>query len=341
MHRITFGIINYNGAATLPPVLERLLAQEGVESAEILLVDNASPDGSAQMVRERFPGRVRVIDMGDNRGPNPARNRALREAQTDLVLLLDNDILFAPDYAARLAAVFDAHPEAGAVTGQIRFHAEPERIQYNGADIHYAGEVVVNRTVFPAPFVVGTVSAGAALFNRRIALDLGAYDEDLMFGWEDGDLTFRMTVCGHPCFAVSQAVCWHMSAGRSTKWIRLQVRNRWRFLMTHYDTRTFWLALPGILLYQLCAGFFFALKGQGGAFLGGCWDAARSRSKIRAKQLFVMEHKRLPDRQSLTGGNLELPGAVQEKKALALFGKILSGLLHGWWLIIRPLLRRT
>ncbi len=340
MHRVTFGIINYNGVASLPPVIERLLAQEDVEIAEILLVDNASPDGSAQMVRERYAGRVRVIEMGDNRGPNPPRNRALHEAQTDLVMLLDNDILFAPDYAARLAAVFDTHPAAGAVTGQIRFHAEPEKIQYNGADIHYAGEVVVNRAVKPEPFVVGTVSAGATLLNRRVALELGAYDEDLQFGWEDGDLTFRMTVCGHPCYAVSQAVCWHMSAGRSTKWVRLQVRNRWRFLMVHLDARTFWLALPGILLYQLCAGFFFTLKGNGGAFFGGCWDALRSRAAIREKKDFVRAHKRVPDRQSLTGGALELPGAVQEKKALALFGKILGGLLHGWWLIIRPLLRR-
>ena len=303
-------------------------------------MDNASPDGSAQMVRERFAGRVRVIEMGDNRGPNPARNRALREAQTELVMLLDNDILFAPDYAARLAAVFDAHPDAGAVTGQIRFHAEPEKIQYNGADIHYAGEVVVNRAVKPEPFVVGTVSAGAVLLKRRLTFDLNAFDEDLQFGWEDGDLTFRLTVCGHPCYAVSQAVCWHMSAGRSTKWVRLQVRNRWRFLMTHLDARTFWLALPGILLYQTCAGFFFALKGQGGAFLHGCFDALCSRDAIRAKKKFVREYKRVSDRQSLTGGSLELPGAVQEKKALALFGKILSGLLHGWWLLIRPLLRK-
>ena len=340
MHCVTFGIINYNGAATLPPVIEHLLAQTGIEIAEILLVDNASPDGSSQQMRERFGNRIRVIAMGDNRGPNPARNRALREAQTDLVMLLDNDILFAPDYTARLAAVFDAHPEAGAVTGQIRFHAEPEKIQYNGADIHYAGEVIVNRAVKPEPFVVATVSAGATLLDRRAALDLGAYDEALMFGWVDGDLSFRMTVCGRPCYAVSQAVCWHMSAGRSTKWVRLQVRNRWRFLMTHYDTRTFWLALPGILLYPACAGFFFALKGHGGAFLGGCWDAMRSRSAIREKQKFVAEHKRVPDRISLSGGAFELPGAVQEKKALALFGKILSGLLHGWWVIIRPLLRK-
>jgi hypothetical protein len=110
--------------------------------------------------------------------------------------------------------------------------------------------------------------------------------------------------------------------------------------MTHLDARTFWLALPGILLYQFCAGFFFALKGQGGAFLAGCWDALRSRGAIREKKNFVRTHKRVPDRQSLTGGNLELPGAVQEKKALALVGKILSGLLHGWWLLIRPLLRK-
>ncbi|TAN36896.1 MAG: glycosyltransferase family 2 protein [Verrucomicrobia bacterium] len=340
MHRITFGIINYNGAATLTPVIEHVLAQTGIEVAEILLVDNASPDGSAQMVRGRFGNRVRIIPMGDNRGPNPARNRALHEATTDLVLILDNDILCAPDYAARLAAVCDAHPKAGAVTGQIRFHAEPEKIQYNGTDIHYAGEVVVNRTVHPAPFVVATVSAGATLLSRKVVFDLGAFDEDLLFGWEDGDLTFRLTVCGHPCYAVSQAVCWHMSAGRSTKWVRLQIRNRWRFLLTHYDTRTLLLAFPGILFYQTCAGIFFTLKGQGRAFLGGCADAFRSRSAIRAKRQFVLDHKRVPDRQTLTGGVLELPGAVQEKKTLRLFGAVLSGLLHGWWLLIRPLLKK-
>lgn len=340
MNRITFGIINYNGTATLTPVIERLLVQQGVATAEILLVDNASGDGSPDLVRQRFGDRVRVVAMGDNRGPNPARNRALREAQTDLVLVLDNDILFAPDYAARLAAVFDAHPDAGAVTGQIRLHAEPERIQYNGADIHYAGEVVVNRTVHPEPFRVATVSAGATLLNRRAALDLGAYDEDLLFGWEDGDLTFRLTVCGRPCYAVSQAVCWHMSAGRSVKWVRLQIRNRWRFLLTHYDARTFLLALPGILFYQACAGIFFALKGQGGAFLGGCWDALRSWPAVRGKRRFVMEHKQVPDRETLTGGALELPGAVQAQKALRIFGALLSGLLHGWWCLIRPLLKK-
>jgi GT2 family glycosyltransferase len=340
MHRITFGIINYNGAATLVPVIEHLLLQKDIARAEILLVDNASTDASVPRVRERFGDGVRIIALPDNRGPNPARNRALREATTDLVLILDNDILCAPDYAARLAAVFDSHPTAGAVTGQIRFHAEPERIQYNGANLHYAGEVVVNRASHAQPFVVATVSAGATLLRRKVAFDLGAFDEDLMFGWEDGDLTFRLTICGHPCYAVSQAVCWHMSAGRGAKWVRLQVRNRWRFLLTNYDTRTLWLALPGILFYQGCAGIFFALKGQGGAFLGGCADAWRSWPALHAKRQFVLEHKCVPDRATLTGGTLELPGAVQEKKMLRLFGLLLSGLLHGWWLLIRPFLKK-
>ena len=339
MRSVTIGIINYNGAKTLAPVIEAVLAQRGVTVPEVLLVNNASTDGSGEWVRQQFPGRVRVLELPENRGPNPARNAALRAAATDLVLIMDNDIVLAPDYAARLAAVYDAHPEAGAVTGQIRFHAEPERVQYNGAQLHYAGEVVVNREVRAQPFVVATVSAGATLFDRSAALDLGPFDESLFFGWEDGDLTFRLTLCGRPCFAVSQAVCWHMAAGRSTRWVRLQVRNRWQFLMKYYDTRTFLLALPGILLYQLCAGLFFILQGQGGAWLLGGWDALRALPAVRAERRKIFPRKSVPDSRTLSGGALELPGAAQSKPALRLAGRLLSALLGGYWRLIRRLIR--
>ncbi|MCX6997198.1 MAG: glycosyltransferase family 2 protein [Kiritimatiellaeota bacterium] len=339
MRSITFGIINYNGAPSLVPVIESVLGQQDVHVQEVLLVNNASTDGSLELVRRRFPGRVRIIALVENHGPNPARNAALRQAATDLVLLMDNDVVLAPDYAARLAAVCVAHPEAGAVTGQIRFHAQPDRIQYNGARLHYAGEVVVNRAVHDQPFVVATVSAGATLFDRAAALDLGPFDETLYFGWEDGDLTYRLTICGRPCYAVSQAVCWHMADGRSSRWVRLQVRNRWLFLMKYYDARTFLLALPGILLYQFCAGLVFLLQGQGGAFLMGCWDATRSIPAVRAQRRAVFRRKCVPDSHTLSGGALELPGALQTRPALRLAGRCLSAVLGGYWRLIRPFIR--
>ena len=339
MRRISFGIINYNGEPSLEPVIESVLGQQGVHAQEVLLVNNASTDGSLELVRRQFAGRVRIIELAENHGPNPARNVALRQAAADLVLIMDNDVVLAPDYAARLAAVCDAHPEAGAVTGQIRFHAQPDRIQYNGAGLHYAGEVVVNRVAHDQPFVVATVSAGATLFDRAAALDLGPFDETLFFGWEDGDLTFRLTICGRPCYAVSQAVCWHMADGRSSRWVRLQVRNRWQFLMKYYDVRTFLLALPGILFYQGCAGLFFLLKGQGGAAALGWWDAARSIPAVRAQRRAVFRRKCVPDSRTLSGGALELPGAVQDKPALRLAGRCLGAVLGGYWRLIRPFIR--
>jgi len=339
MRRVSFGIINYNGAPSLAPVLEAVLGQQGVEIAEVLVVNNASTDGSLALLQRQFAGRVRVIALAENNGPNPARNAALRAATADLVLIMDNDVVLAPDYAARLAAAFDAHPEAGAVTGQIRLHAAPGRVQYNGAQLHYAGEVVVNRTPHAEPWRVATVSAGATLFDRAAALDLGPFDETLFFGWEDGDLTFRLTVCGRPCFAVSQAVCWHMAAGRSVRWVRLQVRNRWLFLMKYYDARTFLLALPGILFYQGCAALFFLLKGHGGACLLGWWDALRAIPAARAERRRIFRRKCVPDSRTLSGGALELPGALQGQAALQLAGKVLSAVLGGYWRLIRPCIR--
>jgi GT2 family glycosyltransferase len=116
------------------------LALQHIRLAEVFLVDNHSEDDSLALVRREFPA-VRVISLAENKGPNPARNEGLRRATADLVLVMDNDIVLANDYVAQLVEVFRAHPEAGAASGQIRLHDQPDKVQYNGIALHYAGEI--------------------------------------------------------------------------------------------------------------------------------------------------------------------------------------------------------
>ncbi len=336
---ITFGIVNYNGDTTLVPVIESLLKQRGVKVAEILLADNQSTDRSVEVVSKAFPTQVRIIPIGFNRGPNPARNRLLREASSDWVVIMDNDIVLAPDYASRLATVFDAHPEAGAATGQIRLYDRPDTIQYNGAFIHYAGEVVANRRYGSEPVPVTTVSAGAALIHRPKAAACFYFDEDFLFGWEDGDLTFRMTIAGYPCYAVSNAICYHMRDSRGMKWVRYQVRNRWWFIFKHYSASTILLAFPGILFYQLCAGAFCAMKGRGLDFLRGTWDSITSLGTTLRKRREILKIKTRRDRDTLSGGPIELPGQVHDKRAVMAIGRAVNGVLSLYWKLIRPLMR--
>ena len=335
---VSVAIINYNGRETLAPTIKSVLAQENVKVSEIILVDNHSPDGSADFAAAEFPA-VTVVRLPENRGPNPARNEALRRSSGDYVLVMDNDIVLAPDYISKLADVFELDSSAGAVTGQIRLHHEPDTIQYNGTFIHFAGEVMLNRRESDKPLRVGCVSAGAVLLAKARALRVGGFDEDFFIGWEDGDFTFRLSLAGYPCYAVSKAVCFHIQRARNLKWVRYQTRNRWWFIGKNYDARTFFLALPAILLLQVCAGVFFLFKGRFPAFCGGTMDALASLPEIRRKRKAVQSIKTVGDARLLRGDYINLSGGLEKSAPGRLLTAAFSLLFRIYWRLIRAFLK--
>jgi len=337
---VSVAVINYNGATTLGPTLRSVLAQEGVTVSAVVLVDNHSPDDSVAWVRREFPS-VRIIERPDNRGPNPARNEGLRAAGTDYVLIMDNDIVLAPDYLACLLRASQDHPEAGALGGRINLYEQPDTVQYNGTDIHFAGEIALNRAILAQPLRVACVSAGAALIDRRKALQVGGFDEDFVFGWEDGDLTFRLSLAGFPCYAVSNAVCYHMKLklkGR-VKWVRYQTRNHWWFMIKNYDGRTLLLALPAILALQGCAALFFLIKGQMVAFLAGTWDVLSTARPVWRKHRHIQTFKRVSDADLLRGDRLDLPGGVSTTTWGRTMNAVLNVMFQLHWRLIRPALK--
>ncbi len=332
-------VVNHNGAATLRPVFAAVRALTGVRAGEVLLADNASTDDSTTLVRAAFP-EVRIVALPDNRGPNPARNAGLREATGDLVLVLDNDIVPAPDYAARLAAVFQQDPRAGAATGRIRLGDPAGPVQYNGLMLHYAGEIALRPPDEPGTVRVPCTAAGAVLLDRRAALAVGGFDEAFVFGWEDGDLTYRLSLAGYPCYRVAEAEACHLRRGRGTAWIRLQTRNRWWFLMKNYERRTFWLALPAVLALQAGAGCVCVARGRGGAFLRGTWEALVSVPALRARRRAVQRLRRVPDIDLLQGDRLDLPGGLGATGLGRRLNAAVNSVLRAYWRLIRPALRR-
>ncbi|MBU4211030.1 MAG: glycosyltransferase [Kiritimatiellae bacterium] len=337
--RVSVAVINFNGADTLRPTLQSVFALQHIRLAEVFLVDNHSEDDSLALVRRDFPG-VRVIGLSENRGPNPARNEGLRRATADGVLIMDNDIVLADDYVMRLVNVFRTDPSAGAVSGQIRLYDQPDKVQYNGITLHYAGEIAARPLDAHGTVRVPCVSAGAALFNRCHALVVGGFDDNFIFGWEDGDLTFRLSLTGHPCYLASEAKAYHLRRARGRKWVRYQTRNRWWFMRKNYDPRTFWLVLPAVFSLQFCAGCFCLVKGQGGAFLKGTWDGARSGGALRAKRREVQRLRTVADTDLLQGDRLDLPGGLTASRTGRLLNAVVNAVFRLYWRLIRPCLRR-
>jgi N-acetylglucosaminyl-diphospho-decaprenol L-rhamnosyltransferase len=107
-------IVNYNTRDLLRDCLRSVFASQAVPSVETWVVDNASGDGSAEMVRAEFP-QARLIANKDNRGYAAANNLALRQCQANYVLLLNPDTVLPPEALAQAIDFLAAHPDAGVV----------------------------------------------------------------------------------------------------------------------------------------------------------------------------------------------------------------------------------
>lgn len=337
MRPVTVGIINYNGESVLTDTLDSVLAQNYPDIHEVLVVDDGSTDNSVTMLKADFPV-VRVIESGENRGPNPARNRALRESSTRLVLLMDNDIVMEKDALGLLVRAMESVPDSGVVSAQIRFRNAPHKIQYNGVFIHYTAGAVMNTREADPPVRVGAVSGGTILIDRDKAFEIGLFDEDFYSGWEDGDFTFRMGLAGYSVLVEPRARVYHEKEATGLARVTYQVRNRWWFITKNYAWRTFLFVLPALIVNQLAVGFFLTLKGQFLSFLKGNVQALAAFPHVLRKHRQVQKLRRRSDRKLLTGESVDLVGDVAPSGAMKAGLRLMNGFFKGYWFLIKRVL---
>lgn len=179
-------------------------ATEGI-TAEVIVIDNASTDGSAEMIGAEFP-RVTLLRNDANEGFARANNHGLAHAQGRYVVLLNADTIPASRCLSAMVAFMDAHPRAGA--------ASPRLVRPDGAPQPYAfGDdpspaYLLRRALaqqsgrylhdwgVSEPIQVEWVS-GACLVARRAAVEqVGGLDERIFMYFEDNDWCRRMRLAG-------------------------------------------------------------------------------------------------------------------------------------------------
>ncbi len=335
---VTVGIINYNGEDVLKDTINSIIAQDYESIVEIIVIDNCSTDGSIELVKRDYPD-IKVVKMKNNRGPNPARNEVLKRASSEFVLIMDNDIILSDDCISLLVDAMIRNPQAGMAGPQIRLQDRPDQIQYNGVNIHFVGEVVMNRYELEKALVVGAVSAGAVLIRRKNAIEIGLFDKDYYFGWEDGDFSFRMTISGFPCLIVSKARVFHKKEKRGMSWVRYQVRNRWWFILKTYNLRTLIFTIPAILIYQFALFVFLLLKGHGIDFIKGSFDVIVTLPMTLKKRREVMRQKRVRDRYTLLGRRISIIGDAGSLPMIRAASSLLNLFFSIYWILFGWLIK--
>jgi len=340
--KVTVSITTFNALKTLPKCLESVFDQT-YPNLSVLVVDNASTDGTPDWVAEHYP-QVKLIRHQDNRGPNPARNTGILNAESNLVLLLDDDAFMEAGCIAQLVRAAQRLCDATVLAPRLVYSDRPRVIQHEGANIHYVAEAVLVNCDHPVehgskePHMVSCVSGTCLLLKRDAALSIGLFDEDYFFGRTDGEFTFRLRLAGHFLFVVPQAVVHHRVKKRGISKVYYQVRNRWYFALTTFSWRTLILALPAFVVYEVALATFLLAKGAIKDYISGSYAAFKDLPKILEKRRKFQASKVIRDRDILECSQFNMRSDLLNNWIFASLKALLDAFFSAYWRVIYPLI---
>lgn len=329
-------ILNYNTKGYLRQFLPGLLASCESMDARVIVADNASSDGSAEVMKTDFP-QVPLIQLDQNHGFTGGYNRALARIDAEYFVLINSDIEVPSGWLQPLVDWMDNHPSCGACGPKLLSYDQRDTFEYAGA----AGGLVdrygypfcrgrimqrieKDRGQYDSPAPVLWVSGACLMVRACVWKALGGLDERFFAHMEEIDLCWRMQLNGWTVQVVPQSYVYHIGGGtlpnESPFKLRLNFRNNLLLLENN---------LPATFVAQGCSEARARRKTRRRIFARMCLDGLSAlvyllTRRWRFYQAVVQAHREY--RQLRRPGNI--PASPQMPKGL-----------FGGWIVPRGLFR--
>jgi len=243
--RLSVVTVNWNSREDLAACLESLVTQSH-QDLEVIVIDNASEDGSVELVRGRFPQFI-VLPQASNLGFAEGCNVGIAAATGSWIALLNNDAVADSRWAEALVLAANRVPEScGMLQSLMLYQRTPPKVNSTGIELSWSGSGR-DRGEGTEPPPTGSPwepilcpTGGAAAYRRTmldaIKLSTGYFDAPHFCYYEDLDLGWRARLCGYDALYVPESIVHHKyhgsTARRSSQWLtQMSVTNRARTLL--------------------------------------------------------------------------------------------------------------
>ncbi len=266
-------VLNYNGRGFVSEAVQSLLDQDA-PGVEVLVVDNASTDGSAEEIESSFGERVRLVRSGRNLGFGAGNNLGIRQARGRYVVLLNNDAVAAPGLVRELVAAAEKDPKIGMVAAKVLQYAERNVIDTVGHLLYPdglnrgRGRLELDRGQYDGCPSALFPSGSAALYTRRMLDDVGLFEERLFLYGDDAELGLRGRVAGWTCAFAPRAVAYHhysRSVGPYSGLKAFHVERNRVLVLARVFPFSLIVVSPLFTLHRLALQTWGALTGRGAA----------------------------------------------------------------------------
>ena len=219
-------ILNWNTKGFLEKFLPGLISSVSeLPDTEVIVADNASTDGSLELMKEMFP-EIRTIVFDRNYGFTGGYNKAFESVDSEYFVLINSDIEVPAGWLKPLADWMDSHPECGACAPKLHSWQERDRFEYAGAAGGYIdkfgypfcrGRIMkrleTDRGQYDSPADVFWATGACLMVRSSLYRELGGLDERFFAHMEEIDLCWRMQLAGHKVTVVPESMVYHVGGG--------------------------------------------------------------------------------------------------------------------------------
>lgn len=296
-------VVNYNGRDLLKECIQSILDQT-YQPIEIILVDNGSKDGSAEIVSKLFP-EVKVINLKHNKGFTGGNIEGLKYAKGDFIFLANNDVVLDRQCIYNLVNSMENYPQVG--IGATKMLVYGTNIIDSAGDGFSSvlkgfkrGEGLISDKFNKEEFVFGAC-AGAAIYRRKMIDEIGFLDEDFFLIFEDVDLSLRAQLKGWKVRYIPSAIVYHRV--RSTIGILSDIavyyslRNCELVRIKNLPFEIFVKYLPFLFFSEFLDFLYFVFKHRKAKlYLKAKFDALRLMPSMLKKRKAIMDRKKISNR---------------------------------------------
>lgn len=228
-------ILNWNGGTYVEESISSILNQDYPEY-ELIVVDNGSTDSSLQNIKDRFKGRLCLIENNSNVGFAAGNNIGIKRARGEYIALLNNDAVADSLWLKELVSIANVDPAVGMCAAKVLNYFERDIIDTVG---HLAyrdglnrgrGRLEKDKGQYDKIEEVFFPSGSAALYKKSMLDEIGLFDEDFFAYGEDADIGIRGRLGGWKCVYVPSAIAYHRYSASSSAYSPLKAffveRNR-------------------------------------------------------------------------------------------------------------------
>lgn len=235
---VSIVVVNYNGRKFLNECLTSIL-ESNYGNKEVILVDNASSDGSVQWVQKHFP-EIRVLSLQTNLGFAGGANTGAEMARGKYISILNEDMKVHKDFLNEIIPCMEKNP----------------RVHICGSTVLAPGELYNGRYGL-RPFRVFAVGGGAMTATRTIMDVIGLFDDAYFLYDEDVDFCWRAWLSGYETFQVPRSILYHykriipFQLRISNQYLYFTNRNRTQSMIKNLDLVNTFMLVPLFVMIRL------------------------------------------------------------------------------------------